>query len=554
MSQMNVRGERFAGRSVVMGPRGMVATSQPLATGVGVDVLRRGGSAVDAAIAANAALGLMEPTGCGIGGDLFAIVRDAETGTIAGLNASGRSPGGLTLERLEQLGLAAIPDRGPLSVSVPGAVDGWFELHARYGKLPFGDLLAPAIGYARDGFPVSPVIAGEWARGARALQQYPGFAAVFLPGGRAPRAGEMLANPRLAAAYELLAAEGRDAFYRGPIAAAIEDYLGANGGFIARADLAVHRSEWVDPVSTTYRGWQVLELPPNGQGIAVLEMLNLLEGYDLASLEWGSAEHLHLVIEAKKLAFEDRARYYADPAFAAVPVAELISKAYAARRRSGIDPRSAARAPSCGEPAQLRGGDTVYLAAADSRGNMVSLIQSNYVGFGSGMTIERFGFGLQSRGSSFALERGHPNVYAPGKRPFHTIIPGFAVAPARNGGTPALLAFGVMGAAMQPQGHVQVLSNMIDFGLNLQEAGDAPRVRHEGSTEPTGGERLRDGGVVYAEPGFTAEALDGLRALGHRVDTAVGGAFGGYQAVLRDGAGVYHGASESRKDGHAAGY
>jgi gamma-glutamyltranspeptidase/glutathione hydrolase len=257
---------------------------------------------------------------------------------------------------LEQLGLAAIPDRGPLSVSVPGAVDGWFELHARYGKLPFGDLLAPAIGYARDGFPVSPVIAGEWARGARALQQYPGFAAVFLPGGRAPRAGEMLANPRLAAAYELLAAEGRDAFYRGPIAAAIEDYLGANGGFIARADLAVHRSEWVDPVSTTYRGWQVLELPPNGQGIAVLEMLNLLEGYDLASLEWGSAEHLHLVIEAKKLAFEDRARYYADPAFAAVPVAELISKAYAARRRHGVSRRGRLpRQHGVADPEQLRG-------------------------------------------------------------------------------------------------------------------------------------------------------------------------------------------------------
>ncbi|HET7134049.1 MAG TPA: gamma-glutamyltransferase [Gammaproteobacteria bacterium] len=551
---MNVRDERFAGRSVVMGPRGMVATSQPLATGIGVDVLRRGGSAVDAAIAANAALGLMEPTGCGIGGDLFAIVRDGETGALSGLNASGRSPRGLTRERLEAMGLAAIPDRGPLSVSVPGAVDGWFELHARYGKLPFGELLAPAIGYARDGFPVSPVIAGEWERGSRAVLHSPGFAAVFLPRGRAPRAGEMHANPGLAAAYERLAAEGRDAFYRGPIAAAIEDYLGANGGFIARDDLAAHRSEWVEPVSSTYRGWQVLELPPNGQGIAVLEMLNLLEGFDLASLEWGGAEHLHLVVEAKKLAFEDRARYYADPAFTAVPVAELISKDYAARRRSAIDPRSAARAPSFGDPAQLRGGDTVYLAAADARGNMVSLIQSNYLGFGSGMTIERFGFGLQSRGSSFALERGHPNVYEPGKRPFHTIIPGFAVGPPRNGGAQALLAFGVMGAAMQPQGHVQVLSNMIDFGMNLQEAGDAPRVRHEGSTEPTGGERLRDGGVVYAEPGFAAEALDGLRALGHRVDTAVGGAFGGYQAVLRDGAGVYHGASESRKDGHAAGY
>jgi gamma-glutamyltranspeptidase/glutathione hydrolase len=527
----------------------MVATSQPLATAVGVDVLRRGGSAVDAAIAANATLGLVEPTGCGLGGDLFAIVRDADSRKLFGLNASGRSPRELTLAHFERLGLTQIPDRGPLSVSVPGAVDGWFELHARFGTLSFGELLAPAIGYARDGFPLTEVIARDWAVGARALRDYAGFAAVFLPDGRPPSAGDVFRNPRLADAYELLATDGRDAFYRGPIAAAVHDYLDAQGGFLRHHDLAAHRSTWVDPVSTTYRGWEVFEMPPNGHGIAVLEMLNLLEGFDLSSLEWGSSAHLHLLVEAKKLAFEDRARYYADPEFAAVPIDALISKGYADRRRAAIDPLRAARAPEHGDPTQLRGGDTVYLTTADGRGNMVSLIQSNYLGFGSGMTIERFGFGLQSRGSSFALEPGHPNVYEPGKRPFHTIIPGFAIGPGD-----ALLAFGVMGAAMQPQGQVQVLSNMIDFGMNVQEAGDAPRVRHEGSTEPTGGERMRDGGVVFAEPGLAAESLDGLRALGHRVESAVGGAFGGYQAILRDGRGTLHGASESRKDGHAAGY
>jgi gamma-glutamyltranspeptidase / glutathione hydrolase len=548
----NTRGQRFATRSVVMGRHGMVATSQPLATEIGVDTLKRGGSAVDAAIAANAALGLVEPTGCGIGGDLFAIVRDAGTGGLFGLNASGRSPRALTLAHFERLGVKHVPDRGPLSVSVPGAVDGWFELHARFGALPFGELLAPTIDYARDGFPVSEVIARDWAAGARALREYPGFDAVFLPDGRPPRAGDIFRNPRLADAYELLATGGRDAFYSGPIAEAVHEYLDAQGGYLRRDDLAAHRSTWVEPVSTGYRGWEVFELPPNGQGIAVLEMLNLLEGFDLGSLEWGGAEHLHLLIEAKKLAFEDRARYYADPEFAAVPIDALVSKDYAARRRAAIDPRRAARAPTCGDPAQLRGGDTVYLAAADARGNMVSLIQSNYLGFGSGMTIERFGFGLQSRGSSFALEPGHANVYEPCKRPFHTIIPGFAIRRRPNG--EELLAFGVMGAAMQPQGQVQVLSNLIDFGMNPQEAGDAPRVRHEGSTEPTGGERMHDGGVVYLEPGFAAGTLDALRALGHEVETAVGGAFGGYQAILRDGGGVYQGASESRKDGHAAGY
>ncbi|HUQ51282.1 MAG TPA: gamma-glutamyltransferase [Gammaproteobacteria bacterium] len=541
--------DRFATRSVVMARHGMVATSQPLATEIGVATLRRGGSAVDAAIAANAALGLTEPTSCGIGGDLFAIVWDAATERLHGLNASGRSPLSLSLDHFAHAGLRAIPERGPLSVSVPGAVDGWFELHARFGKLPLRELLAPSIEYAREGFPVTEVIGAAWAAGARVLQDAPGFAAVFMPNGHPPAVGEPFANVALAQAYELIASDGRAAFYDGPIAAAIEQTVRGNGGRLGREDLAAHRSQWVEPVSATYRGWRVFELPPNGQGIAVLQMLNILEGFDLGSLEWGSAEHLHLLIEAKKLAFEDRARFYADPEFAAVPVERLVAKDYAAARRALIDRQRAALAPTHGDAA-AGAGDTVYLAAADAAGNMVSLIQSNYIGFGSRVTVTPFGFGLQNRGSQFALDAQHANAYAPGKRPFHTIIPAFAMR-----GADELLAFGVMGAAMQPQGQVQVLSNIVDFGMGLQAAGDAPRVRHEGSTEPTGAPPVAGGGTVHLELGFAAAASDGLRARGHRIEPAGSpSAFGGYQAIKRDvRQRVYRGASESRKDGHAAG-
>jgi gamma-glutamyltranspeptidase/glutathione hydrolase len=540
--------DRFATRPVAEGRRGMVATSQPLATEIGVATLRAGGNAVDAAIAANAALGLMEPTGCGIGGDLFAIVYEAASDRLHGLNASGRAPQTLTLEEFARLGLTRIPERGPLAITVPGAVDGWLELHARFGRLPFAQVLKPASEYARTGFPVTPVIAEAWDLGAEVHASAPGFASVFMPNGTAPRSGDTFSNTGLARAYELIARDGRDAFYRGPIAAAIEQCVRGNGGFLGREDLAAHRSEWVEPLATTYRGWHVHELPPNGQGMTVLQMLNILEGFELGALEWGSAEHLHLLVETKKLAFEDRARYYADPSFTAVPVARLIGKAYAAERRALIDPKGAAPAPTAGTVGR---GDTVYLAAADADGNMVSLIQSNYMGFGSGVTVAPFGFGLQNRGCQFALDRGHANVYAPGKRPFHTIIPGFA---RRDGET--LLAFGVMGAAMQPQGQVQVLANLIDFGMNLQAAGDAPRVRHEGSTEPTGDPALPGGGTVHLEPGFDDAAIAGLRALGHRLEPSGGrSAFGGYQAVAKDlRRGVYLGASESRKDGHAAGY
>ena len=528
----------------------MVATSQPLATEIGVATLRSGGSAVDAAIAANAALGLMEPTGCGIGGDLFAIVWDAASQRLHGLNASGRSPLSLRPEHFARAGHTAIPERGPLAVSVPGAVDGWCELHARFGRLPLRALLAPSIDYARAGFPVTEVIGAAWAAGAQALHAAPGFAAVFMPGGRVPGVGEPFANPGLARAYELIASDGRVAFYEGAIAAAVEQTVRGCGGFLGAEDLAAHRSEWVEPVATSYRGWRVFELPPNGQGIAVLQMLNILEGFDLGSLEWGGAEHLHLLIEAKKLAFEDRARSYADPQFAAVPVARLIAKDYAEARRALIDPNRAAPAPKHGD-ATAGAGDTVYLATADAAGNMVSLIQSNYMGFGSGVTVAPFGFGLQNRGSQFALDARHANAYAPGKRPFHTIIPGFAI---RDG--EALLAFGVMGAAMQPQGQVQVLTNMVDFGMGLQAAGDAPRVRHEGSTEPTGAPQVAAGGTVHLEPGFDAAAIAGLRRRGHRIEPLDDrSAFGGYQAIRRDlDRGAYLGASESRKDGCAAGY
>jgi gamma-glutamyltranspeptidase/glutathione hydrolase len=539
--------DRYASRSEIFAPHAMAATSQPLATQVALDILKAGGNAVDAAIAANATLGLMEPTGCGIGGDLFAIVWDAGTGRLLGLNASGRSPQALELDYFLSRDMDAIPERGPLPVSVPGAVDGWFELHGRLGKLPMRQVLAPAIRYARDGFPVSEVIAFLWANNARELSGFEGYAELYMPEGRAPRKGEIFRNPQLADTYELLASEGRDAFYRGKIARVIADYMARQGGFLGYQDLADHKSEWVAPVSSNYRGYDVWELPPNGQGIAALQMLNILEGFDLAAMGFG-ADYLHLLIEAKKLAFEDRARFYADPDFFDAPVDALISKPYAARRRAQIDASRAAQVVTHGDPLVLESGDTIYLTVADSEGNMVSLIQSNYSGMGSGMTPPGLGFGLQNRGELFSLEPGHPNVYAPGKRPFHTIIPAFVT----REGKP-WLSFGVMGGAMQPQGHVQILVNLIDFGMNLQQAGDAPRMRHDGSSEPTGG-HLEDGGVVLLESGFSETVKQELLRRGHRLESALGG-HGGYQAIMKDPVtGVYVGASESRKDGQAAGY
>ncbi|MCS6806332.1 MAG: gamma-glutamyltransferase [Acidobacteriota bacterium] len=537
----------FATRSEVIAQHGMAATSQPLATQIALDILKQGGTAVDAAIAANAALGLMEPTGCGIGGDLFAIIWDAKTQKLYGLNASGRSPRSLTLQHFQSLGLKQIPSYGPLPVSVPGCVDGWFQMHKRFGRLPMTTILAPTIKYARQGFPVSELIAYYWQGNATQLAKYPGFQETFMPNGRAPRKGEIFRNPDLARTLEQIAEGGRDVFYRGQIARTIDAYMKRNGGFLSYEDLAEHTSEWVEPVSTNYRGYDVWELPPPGQGIAALQMLNILEGYDIKSFGFGSKEHIHYLVEAKKLVFEDRAKFYADPAFNRIPVDALISKAYANERRKLIRPDRAARHYDAGQPA-LREGDTVYLTVADQDGMMVSLIQSNFRGMGSGMTPDGLGFVLQDRGELFNLEPGHFNSYAPGKRPFHTIIPAFIT----KDGKP-FMSFGVMGGDVQPQMHVQIIMNIVDFGMNIQEAGDAPRIFHTGSSSPTGG-RMTDQGEVLLETGFPYETIRELIKMGHRIGYNVGG-YGGYQAIMYDAQNkVYYGASESRKDGQAAGY
>ena len=542
-----VTGLPFASRSEVIAMNGMAATSQPLATQVALDVLKAGGSAVDAAIAANATLGLMEPTGCGIGGDLFAIVWDAEKGELTGLNASGRSPESLTLQHFRDLGMEGIPYLGPLTVSVPGAVDGWYELHGRYGRLPMADLLAPAIGYADEGFPVTQFIADLWAENVESRREYPGVREVFMPGGAAPKTGDVFRNPNLANTYRKIAAGGRDAFYRGDIARSIDAYMAENGGFLSYDDLAKHESEWVTPQKINYRGYDVYELPPNGQGIIALEMLNILEGYDLKSMGFGSARYLHTLIEAKKVAYEDRGKFYADPDFYNAPIDMLLSKGYAAERRALIDENKAATSYPPGD-AKLETGDTIYLTVADRDGNMVSLIQSNYGDLGSGMTPEELGFQLQNRGQLFSLTEGHANVYEPGKRPFHTIIPAFVM----KDGKP-WLSFGVMGGSMQPQAHAQIIVNIVDFGMNLQEAGDAARMRHSGSSTAMG-DVMTDGGTVYLESGVPENVREELRAMGHNIATRKT-VYGGYQAIMRDHErGVYYGASESRKDGQAAGY
>ncbi|MBT8131863.1 MAG: gamma-glutamyltransferase family protein, partial [Gammaproteobacteria bacterium] len=433
----------------------------------------------------------------------------------------------------------------PLPVSVPGTIDGWFELHERFGKLSMKSILAPTIAYANNGFPVTELIAYYWNRSVPILEKFPGFSDIYMPNGRAPRKGEIFRNPALAKTLKTIAARGRDGFYKGRIARTMADYVQEQGGFLTEKDLADHRSEWVEPESTNYRGYDVWELPPNGQGIAALQILNILEAYDLSTMGHDSAEYVHLFTEAKKLAFEDRARYYADMDFYKTPVAELISKEYAAERRKLIDVNKAAKSYPAG---QLRDGDTIYLTVADSDGNMVSLIQSNYRGMGSGMTPPGLGFILQDRGELFSLKAGHPNVYAPGKRPFHTIIPAFVT----RDGKP-WLSFGLMGGGMQPQGHAQIVINLIDFGMNLQEAGDAPRIRHDGSSEPTD-EIMTDGGRLMLESGFSQATRRKLAKMGHKLGSSAGG-FGGYQAILWDADnGVYIGASESRKDGHAAGY
>ena len=552
-------GERYATRSPVLGMNGIAATSHPLASEIAIDILKQGGSAADAAIAANAALGLMEPTGNGMGGDLFAIVWDPETERLHGLNASGRAPLGQTLEELKaRLEGDDIPDWGSLSVSVPGAVDGWFELHERFGKLEMADTLAPAIRYAEEGFPVTQVIGyyltghGESFRRlheAGVIEEIENYKATYEPEGRPLRHGDVFRNPDLANTLRMIAEGGRDAYYEGPIAETIDAYMRRIGGPLRKRDFAEHESEWTDPVSVDYRGFEVWELPPNGQGIAALQMLNILEGYDIASMGFGSADYLHVSAEAKKLAFADRARFYADPDFYRVPISTLLSKDYAAQRRALIDMERAMPAAEPGSAA-LQEGDTIYLTVADKDGMMVSLIQSNYRGMGSGLVPDGLGFMLQDRGALFSLDPGHPNVYAPGKRPFHTIIPAFVT----KDGKP-WMSFGLMGGAMQPQGHAQMVVNMIDFGMGVQEAGDAARYNHAGSTQPYAGEpEMTDGGVLQIESGIPQGVREALEARGHDV-TYAKGPFGGYQAIWKDPeTGVYWGATEMRKDGIVVAY
>ena len=548
MAADRVTGRNFATRSEVIAPHGMVATSHPLATQIGLEILKQGGSAVDAAIAANAALGLMEPTGNGMGGDLFAIVWDAKSKSLHGLNASGRSPKSLSREWFHENGIEKIPPYGPLTVSVPGAVDGWFELHGRFGKLPMIKLLQPTIDYARNGHPVHETVQYYWEIYVGRLSEYPGFVEQMTIDGRAPRVGELWKNPNLANTLERIANEGRDAFYKGDIARVIGSYMLENEGFLSFEDMAAHRSEWVEPQSVNYRGYDVWELPPNGQGIAALQMLNLMEPYDIVSMGFGSADYVHLFIEAKKIAYEDRARFYADPDFNDIPVSELLSKDYANERGKLLDMKKAAEEYPHGDPHALRDGDTIYLTTADVDGNMVSLIQSNYRGMGSGMTPPGLGFILQDRGELFNLQPGHANSFEPGKRPFHTIIPAFIT----RDGKP-WISFGLMGGGMQPQGHVQIVVNLLDFGMNLQEAGDAPRIEHIGSSQPTG-VIMDDGGSVNLETGFDYEVIRDLLRRGHKIHFAHG-PYGGYQAIMRDPeSSVYYGASESRKDGQAAGY
>lgn len=544
-AQDRTSGKSFATRSEVLSRNGMVATNHPIATQIGIEVLKNGGSAIDAAIAANAFLGLADPGMNGIGGDLFAIIWDAETQKLHGLNASGKSPEAMSIEHLRtarENGQSLL--FGPLSVTTPGCVDGWFELHGRFGKLEFSQLLEPTIKYAREGVPITQETADNFKALEEGIQKQDNttFKEVYFVNGRFPRKGEIFQNEDLANTLQLIADKGREGFYTGKVANQIEDHLKQSGGFLSKKDLANHHSKWVDPVSINYRGYDVWEIPPNGQGIAVLQILNILEGIDMGSMNFGSPEHLHHFLEAKKLAYEDLSKYYGDPDFGDIPLEKLLSKEYASSRRKLINSEKA------GEyfPGLTSGDHTIYMTAADKEGNMISLIQSNSSLFGSKEVPRGLGFALQNRGGTgFVLEEGHISVYTPEKRPFHTIIPAFVT----KDGKP-YISFGLMGGDMQPQGHAQIIVNIIDFGMNLQEAGDAPRMRHSGSALLSG--HVRGVGTTYLESGFDYETISELIDKGHRIGMTKG-AYGGYQAImLKDG--VYYGASESRKDGQASGF
>ena len=546
ISYDRILGKDFATRSEVIATNGMAATSHPLATQTAIDVLKDGGNAIDAAIAANAVLGLVEPTGCGIGGDLFAIVWIEEDKKLYGLNSSGPAAQDMTIKKLKAMGIDKIPPYGPLPVTVPGAVAGWTALHKRFGKSSFDELFTNAIYYADNGFPITEVVGYYLQLSSERYKDYPNFKDVWMPNGDALKKGDIFVNKGLANTYKEIAKSYGESFYKGEIAKIISKFIIEQGGFLSEDDLKKYEPEWVDPVSSNYRGYDVWELPPNGQGIAALQILNILEQYDIANMGHNSAEYIHIFTEAKKLAYEDRAKYYADMKFTNVPVKALISKEYALERNKLINLK---KAGSVYDSGIFENGDTIYLTVADKDGNMVSLIQSNYRGMGSGMVPPNLGFMLQDRGEMFSLDPNHRNSLQGGKRPFHTIIPAFIT----KDGKP-FISFGLMGGAMQPQGHAQIVVNIIDFKLNLQEAGDAPRFRHFGSSEPTG-EIMLDGGFLSLESRINDQIRNELLKLGHNLKGVNDekGVYGGYQAImLKDG--VYYGASESRKDGHASGY
>ena len=537
-----ITGLEFASRSEVIANNGMAATSHPLATQTAISILKSGGNAIDAAIAANAVLGLVEPTGCGIGGDLFAIVWDEKTNQLYGLNSSGPASKKMSIDYVKQQGFEKIPAYGALPVTVPGAVAGWSALHDKFGQLPFENLFNNAIDYANNGFPVTELIAYYLERSSSVFKDYENFSSVWMPSGATPKKGEIFKNPLLAKTYQAIAKTNGQSFYEGSTAAEIIKILNENGNPMSLSDLRNFSPEWVEPVSTNYRGYDVWELPPNGQGIAALQILNILENYDIRKMGFNSAEYVHLFVEAKKLAFEDRAKYYADSNFSSIPTTKLISKEYALERNKLINMNNAAKRFDAG----LEDGDTIYLTVADKYGNMVSLIQSNYRGMGSGIVPDNSGFMLQDRGEMFSMNPNHKNSLIGGKRPFHTIIPAFITKD-----NEPYISFGLMGGAMQPQGHAQIVINLIDFDMNLQEAGDAPRIRHMGSSEPTG-EVMEDGGYLTLESGFSTDIRNQLTELGHTLKDEKGG-YGGYQAIMLIDD-VYYGASESRKDGQASGY
>jgi gamma-glutamyltranspeptidase/glutathione hydrolase len=535
-------------RSAVLAMHGIVAASQPLAAQAGLEILKAGGNAADAAIATNAMLGLVEPGSNGMGGDIFVCYWDAKTQKLYGLNGSGHSPYALTREIFQQKGLKDVPGKGVLSWSVPGCVDGWDQLRQRFGTMSFEQLLAPAIQYAEEGFPVSEIIGGGWGRGEGKAGLQPEFMATYYPNGKAPRVGELFRNPNLAASLRAIAKGGRDAYYRGPIARQIVATSQSLGGYFSMKDFEDHQSEWVEPVSTNYRGYDVWELPPNGQGIAALEILNILEGYDIRSMGRHSPDYLHLFIEAKKLAYADRAKYFADPAFHKLPVAELISKEYATRQRKRIDMKRAATSVDAGEPLLARQGDTIYLSVVDNDRNCCSFIQSNSGAFGSFLVAGKTGFVIQNRGNGFSFDPKHLNRFEPHKRPFHTIIPAMVT----KKGKP-WFCFGVMGGDFQPQGHVQVLVDLIDFDLDVQAAGDEARVTHSGSQTPSGHPMQPQGGKVSVESGIPLETVKELERRGHSVERGLNG--GGYQGIRIDQEhGTLAGGTEPRKDGAAVGY